>query len=221
MRFIIGTLTARFSRSLLLWHLARLRLPIHAGWLMVALWWWRVLTRLLLALLLLGLLLLELIAATVRRQRLTVGAIELSVCWWWLPAPDGVRGHESLGLRAHWSEDTFLRKSLAIGAATVFRLIEARASDLLRAREHSCAFLDDVHPTWAYLASATITTRDGSSLTRCRLRSLIRHRLLWIVRIVNGLRRWQRAILIRMLWLQGLHCGRALRHRLRDWRHLF
>jgi hypothetical protein len=64
MWFIIGTLTARFSRSLLLWHLAGLRLAVYAGWLMIALRRRRVLTWLLLALLL-RLLLLKLITATV------------------------------------------------------------------------------------------------------------------------------------------------------------
>jgi hypothetical protein len=103
---------------------------------MVALWRWRVLAWLLLTSLL-RLLLLKLITATVRRQRLTVCAIELRICWGWLPAPDGMRGHECLGLRAHWGEDAFLRKSLAIRAATVFRLIEARASDLLRVNEQT------------------------------------------------------------------------------------
>jgi hypothetical protein len=104
---------------------------------MIALRRRRILARLLLALLrlLLLLLLLELIAATVRRKRLAIGAIELCICWWLLSTPNSVGRHESLSLRAHWGEDTFLRESLTVGAATILRLIKARTTNLYLARE--------------------------------------------------------------------------------------
>ena len=64
------------------------------------------------------------------RKRLTVGTVQrrrlLAI------APDGMCGHEGLGLRGHGREDTFLRETLAIGASAVFRRLESRAADLRR-----------------------------------------------------------------------------------------
>lgn len=101
-------------------HLLR-RLRIHTG-LLVALRRRRVLA--------LRLLLRRVGLATTRRQRLAVRAVQLSVWWWVVAAPDGVRRHEGLGLSRHGCEDTLLREANAVGTASVFSLIEARAPDL-------------------------------------------------------------------------------------------
>jgi len=131
-------------------------------------------------------------------QRLTVCAIELCVRWRVLTAPDGVCGDESLGLGAYRREDALLREALTVGAAAILRLIEARAANL---------------------ASPTIATCDRGSLTRCRLGWGVLHlRLVW--RCIHLRRCRQRAILIGMLGLEGLHRGRLLREGLRDGRNL-
>lgn len=116
-RLVVGALLAGSAwRS----HLLR-RLRIHTG-LLVALRRRRILTlRLLLGWV--GL-------ATARRQRLTVRAVQLSIRWRVVAAPHGMRRHKSLRLGRHGREDTLLREANAVGAASVFGLIEARAADL-------------------------------------------------------------------------------------------
>jgi hypothetical protein len=47
-----------------------------------------------------------------------------------LAAPDCVSGHKGLRLGRDGREHAFLREALAVGAATVFRLIESGAADL-------------------------------------------------------------------------------------------
>ena len=98
------------------------RLLIHTG-LLVALRRRRVLTLLLL-------LRRIWLLATALRQRLAVGAVQLRVGRWVMAAPYGVRRHEGLRLGRHRGEDAFLGEANAVGAATVFSLIEARAADL-------------------------------------------------------------------------------------------
>ena len=56
--------------------------------------------------------------------------IELGVGWRLLTAPDCVSGHKGLRLGRDGCEHAFLREALAVGAATVFGLIESRAADL-------------------------------------------------------------------------------------------
>lgn len=56
--------------------------------------------------------------------------IELGVGWRLLAAPDCVSGHKGLRLGRDGCEHAFLREALAVGAATVFGLIESRAADL-------------------------------------------------------------------------------------------
>lgn len=119
-RLIGRTLTASFTGSLLLRHLAtgRRRLAIHRRRLLVPLRWWRILTWLLRALLIL-------LTAAVRRQWLAVSTVELRVRRRLLTAPDGVRRHEGLRLGADGCEDALLREALAVGTAPIFGLIEA------------------------------------------------------------------------------------------------
>lgn len=151
-------------------------------------------------------------------QRLTVCAIELRVWWRVLTAPDGVCGHESLGLSADRREDALLREALTVGAAAILRLIEARAANLhgrvnVARRPEEAAYV-------TYLASPTVATCDRGSLTRCGLGWGVLHlRLVW--RCIHLRRCRQRAILVGMLGLEGLHRGRLLREGLRDGRNLF
>ena len=56
--------------------------------------------------------------------------IELGVWRRLLSAPDCVSRDEGLCLGRDRCEDTFLREALAVGAATVLRLVEARATNL-------------------------------------------------------------------------------------------
>lgn len=125
MRLVVRSLAPSLN-GLLALHLRgslRRRLPVH-GRLLVARRRRRVGAGLLVGLLV-GIALL-----TVGRKRLAVGTVQLSVGWRLLAAPDGVSGYESLGLGRHRGEDTFLREALAVGAAAVLRLVEARAADL-------------------------------------------------------------------------------------------
>jgi len=59
--------------------------------------------------------------------------IELGVWRRLLTAPDGVCWDESLCLGGDWREDALLGEALAVCAATVFRLVESRATDLSHA----------------------------------------------------------------------------------------
>ena len=63
------------------------------------------------------------------RERLSIGAIQL-LRWRPLVPPDGMRRYKCLCLRRDGRENAFLRKSLAVGAASIFRLIETRATNL-------------------------------------------------------------------------------------------
>jgi hypothetical protein len=56
--------------------------------------------------------------------------IELGVRWRLLAAPDCVGWHEGLRLGRDGREDALLREALAVGAATVLRLVESGASYL-------------------------------------------------------------------------------------------
>lgn len=107
------------------------RLRIHGltRLLLVARRRWRILPGLLLPLrwVLIALLLRLLLVVG---QRLSVCTIELGVGWRLLAAPDCVGGHKGLRLGRDGREHAFLREALAVGAATVFGLIEPRAADL-------------------------------------------------------------------------------------------
>jgi hypothetical protein len=59
--------------------------------------------------------------------------IELGIRRRLLATPNSVCWDEGLGLGGNRGEDTFLRKALAVCAAAIFRLIEARAADLVNA----------------------------------------------------------------------------------------
>lgn len=134
-RFIVGSLATVFGagRTLQTGHtgLLRWRLAVH-GLLSVAGGRRRVLAGLTVRVLLRRVLLRWslLVAVAMLRQRLTVRAVELSVGRRVLSAVDRVGGDESLGLRADGREDALLRETLAVGAAAVFGLIEARAANL-------------------------------------------------------------------------------------------
>jgi hypothetical protein len=68
-----------------------------------------------------------------RRKWLTVSSVQL--LWWCtLLSPDGMRRNKSLRLGRDGREDTLLRETLTVGAATILGLIEARASDLEEVR---------------------------------------------------------------------------------------
>jgi hypothetical protein len=56
--------------------------------------------------------------------------IELGVGWRLLAAPDCVGWHEGLRLGRDGREDALLREALAVGAATVLRLVKSGASYL-------------------------------------------------------------------------------------------
>lgn len=183
---------------------------VALGWLRVLAWlpW------------LLWLLLLRrvLILPTALRQWLTVRAVQLSVRGWVLTAPDSVGRYEGLGLCTDGCEDTFLRETLTVGAATVLGLIEAGAADL-HAHVNTTRRLLTRYGV-AYLASSTISTRDCGPLAWSRLRLRVLHLRLVRRRVHLGRRR-QRAILVGMLRLKRLHRGGLLRQRLRDGRDLF
>lgn len=61
---------------------------------------------------------------------ITKRTIELSVGRRLLAAPDCVSRHEGLGLGRDRCEHALLRETLAVCAATIFRLIESRAANL-------------------------------------------------------------------------------------------
>ena len=127
-RFVAWTFTARIGAGRAL-HRSGLLI-----WLLLVAWRWRrVLSRLLLLLLLLlrrRLPLVGVLLAIVRREWLTVCAVELCIGWRLLTTPDSMRRNESLRLGRDGGEDTLLREALAISASTIFGLIEARATDL-------------------------------------------------------------------------------------------
>jgi len=127
MRLVIATLLARccLLRSSLWWRLLVHRLLLSVAWRRSVLAWLTGLLRWVLAWLLL----------TSMRKRLTVRAVELRVWRWLLPTVDRMRRNERLRLRAHRSEHTFLGESLAVRAAAVLALIEARAPDLSRRQQ--------------------------------------------------------------------------------------
>ncbi len=116
MRLVSGTLLPGLLRWLLLVHLR----------LLISLRWWRVLPWLLLLLWWV----LRLVSVAVLWKWLTIGAVELSVWWWPLTAPDSVSRDEGLCLSMHRSEDAFLGKAHAVGAAAILGLIEAGTSNL-------------------------------------------------------------------------------------------
>lgn len=63
-------------------------------------------------------------------MNLTRLTIKLGVRWRLLTAPDSVSWHEGLCLSRDRREHAFLREALAVGAATVFRLVESGAANL-------------------------------------------------------------------------------------------
>lgn len=198
MRLVVRALVARL-------HVGLLR-GVHRL-LLIALRRWRVLALLLrLRVRLPGALL---------REGLAVRAVELRIRRRILPAPNRVRGHECLRLRGDGREDTFLREALAIGTAAILRLVEAGAANLMRASGRA----RDPPEGGAYLAPATITARDGGALARGGLRWGVGHLRLLVRRRVHLRGRGQRAILVGVLRLEGLHCG-TLRHGLGDGRDL-
>ena len=89
----------------------------------------RVLSRLLLTLRRVLIALLPRLLLVVR-QRLAVRTIELGVWRRLLTTPDSVCWDEGLGLGRNRREDALLGKALAVCAATIFRLVKARAADL-------------------------------------------------------------------------------------------
>lgn len=120
-RLVVGALAARWWT--LKWLHVRLAwLLVHRS-LLVALWRRRILATLLLRRVLV-------LAAAVLWKRLAVSAVELSVWWRVLATPDRVRWHEGLCLSTHWREDALLGEALAVGAASILRLVESRAADL-------------------------------------------------------------------------------------------
>jgi hypothetical protein len=64
-----------------------------------------------------------------RVQRLTVCAIQRRRLVRW-PVANSVSGDEGLRLGGHWSEDALLGESNAVGASSVLRSFESRASNL-------------------------------------------------------------------------------------------
>lgn len=124
----------------LCWHLLAYRLLAIHRLLLVALWRWWVLTRLLLLLLLRRV---GIAVLAVLWKRLAIRAVQLRVRRRVLAAIDRMRGYERLervnlwtwqdasaaatylSLGAHGREDTLLREALAIGAATILGLVEA------------------------------------------------------------------------------------------------
>jgi hypothetical protein len=79
-----------------------------------------------------GLLLGGELVAIVGGEWLTIGTVQLRVGWWVLATPHRMRRDESLSLGADRSEDALLREAHTVGAAAVFGLFEARATNLTR-----------------------------------------------------------------------------------------
>lgn len=121
-RLVGGTLATSLGGLLLRSALRLWRLPIH-GLVLVAWRRRRVLTWLLLRCVRIP---------TVGRQRLAIGAIELSIGRRLLTTVDGVCRNEGLSLSRNGSEDAFLGKALAVGASAILGLIKAGATNLPR-----------------------------------------------------------------------------------------
>ena len=158
-----------------------------------------------------------LIAPAVLGKRLAIRAVKLSVWRRILASPHGMRRDEGLSLRRHWSEDAFLGEPLAIGAAAVLRLVEARAADL---EAHVSATRAESRIE-AYLATTAIPACDCGPLTwrglRMRVCAHRRLRIRWSVHL-RGCR--QRAVLVGVGGLQSLHHRWLLRNCLRHGRKL-
>jgi hypothetical protein len=124
-RLIIGTLLAGLLALRRLLHVCLLR--VHRRLLLVALRRRRVLARLLRRVWSGGLL-------TTRGQWLAIGAVELRVRGRVLSTPHGMRRDERVSLGADRREHALLREALAVGAASIVRLVEAGAANLRRVR---------------------------------------------------------------------------------------
>lgn len=94
------------------------------------------------------------IGIMLRRETIAVGSVQLLRSTWWRAAAtsaiESLSGYESLGLRGHRCEDTFLTETNAIATSSVFRVLESRAADLCCASDDASSFL----PTEGYLPCA-------------------------------------------------------------------
>lgn len=88
--------------------------------------------------------------------------VELSIRRRLLATPDGVCRHKGLCLSRDGCEDAFLREALAVGAASVFRLIKARAANLAT---RQCVLICDA------------SERESVFAMRCACRTLCHSRI--------------------------------------------
>lgn len=71
-----------------------------------------------------------LVKRLLKESEMIAHTVELSIRRRLLATPDRVCRHKGLCLSRDGCEDAFLREALAVGAASVFRLIKARAANL-------------------------------------------------------------------------------------------
>jgi hypothetical protein len=84
------------------------------------------------------------IAMLLGRERLTISSVKLLwLCT--LLSPDGMRRDECLRLGRDGCEDALLRETLAVGTATILRLIKTRASNLECVRRSIAEFSRQKH----------------------------------------------------------------------------
>lgn len=146
------------------------------------------------------------VSITVLRKRLAVRAVQLCALWRILATPDGVRGDEGLRLGGDGGEDAFLGEAGAVGAAAVFRRVEAGAANLPRVSNVASHGLVNAPPD-TYLAASAVSTGYCGTLARGGLLGRVAHWGLLVSgrRAIHLLRRRQRAVLVWVLGLQGLH----------------